>query len=90
MKTIQETLSLLGVHVGIPRGIPSQSGELVEILYHRHGTLLQVEELILHKLDESRWDVGFTKLVLEIILGHDLVVGLLGANIFPPCVCGSR
>jgi hypothetical protein len=82
MKTIQETLSLLGVRVSIPRGIPSQSGELVEILYHGHDTLLQVEELISHKLDESRWDVGFTERGLEVIPGHDLVIELHGTDIF--------
>jgi hypothetical protein len=89
MKTIQEALSLLGVRVGIPGGIPSQSGEFVEILYHGHATLLQVEELISHKLDESKWDVGFTELGLEVIPGHHLVVGLHGADIFPPCVRSS-
>jgi hypothetical protein len=89
MKTIQEELSLLGIRVGIPGGIPSQSGEFLEILYHGHATLLQVEELISHKLDESRWDVGFTELGLEVILGHHLVVGLHGADIFPPCACSS-
>jgi hypothetical protein len=67
MKTIQESLLLLVIGVNIIGSIPFLRCELVKIIRDVHASLLQVEELISHKLDQSRWDVGFTELGLEVI-----------------------
>jgi hypothetical protein len=53
MKSIKEPLPLLLISVNVIRGLPSPGGELVEILGDTHPTLLQIEELVPHNLDES-------------------------------------
>jgi hypothetical protein len=53
LKSIQETLPFLLVSVDVVRGIPSLGSELVEVIGDTHPTLLEVEELIAHDLDES-------------------------------------
>jgi hypothetical protein len=85
LKSIQEMFSLLLVSVDVIRCIPSPSSELGEVLGDTHPSLLEVEKLVTHDLDESGGDVGFAKLGLESFPSHYLAFGLHGADIFPPC-----
>jgi hypothetical protein len=90
LKSIQEALSLLLVSVDVVRGIPSPGSELVKVLGDTHPTLLEVEELVAHNLDESDGNVGFAELGLKSIPSHHLAFGLHGTDIFPPCThCSS-
>jgi hypothetical protein len=90
LKSIQETLSLPLVSVDVIWGIPTPGSELVEVLGDTHPTLLEVEELVVHNLDESGGNVGFVELGLEGFPGHHLAFGLHGTDIFSPCTrCSS-
>jgi hypothetical protein len=53
LKSIQEMLPFLLVSIDVIRGIPSPGSELVEVLGDTHPTLLEIEELVAHDLDES-------------------------------------
>jgi hypothetical protein len=82
--------SLLLISVDVIRGIPSLGSELVEVLGDTHPTLLEIEELVAHDLDESRGNVGFVKLGLEGFPSHYLAFRLHGVDILPPCTyCSS-
>jgi hypothetical protein len=62
LKSIQEMFPFLLVSVNVIRGIPSPGSELVKLLGDTHPTLLEIEELVAHDLDESGGNVGFAKL----------------------------
>jgi hypothetical protein len=85
LQSIEEPFSLLLIGIDVIGRIPSPRGKLVKILRDTHSSLLQIEELIPHDLDESRGDVGLAELGLERFPGHHLPFGLHGADIFPPC-----
>jgi hypothetical protein len=90
LKSIQEALPLLLVGVDVIRGIPSPGTELVEVLGDTHPSLLEVEELVAHDLDESIGNVGFAELGLESFSSHYLAFGLHGTDVLPPCTrCSS-
>jgi hypothetical protein len=90
LKSIQEALPLLLVGVDVIRGIPSLDSKLVEVLGDTHLSLLEVEELVAHDLDESVGNVGFAELGLESFSSHYLAFGLHGMDVLPPCTrCSS-
>jgi hypothetical protein len=72
LQSIEEPLRFLLIGVDVIGCIPSPGGELVKILGDTHSSLLQIEELIPHNLDESRGNVGLAELGLECFPGHHL------------------
>jgi hypothetical protein len=85
LQSIEEPFPLLLIRIKVIGGIPSPGGEFVKILRNTHSTLLQIEELVPHDLDESTRDVGLAKLGLECFPSYHLALGLHGADILPPC-----
>jgi hypothetical protein len=65
LKSIQETLPLLLVSVDVIWGIPSPSGEFVKVLSDTYPTLLEVEKLVAHDLDEYGGNMSLAELGLE-------------------------
>jgi hypothetical protein len=53
IQVIQQTFLLLLISVDLMRGIAGQSGELSDVLIHRHGPLFQILKLFLLQLDHS-------------------------------------
>jgi hypothetical protein len=91
IQPIQEYVLLLFIHIDVVHGVPQQLNEWVKVLIHIHAALLQVSELLSHKLHSVTGHVVGTEMSLKLIPRNriDVYVGV-AAHLPPICCCSKE